>query len=231
MKAIPRSSSRLALGLCVLFLAFAALLAAAIPREASEAAQLWRMNFFPRPGGIHVEEINDAFMRLATLKLGGFLLLGAVFLAWTAAVTRQARSAPERELDFTPIQAATSWIIPSRPFQRTLRQMEVLWQAGAPASAGDWRTAPLPRWRLRAWWTLYWLSQPLPRFNDLLLVAAGRTATSMQAWGALIGGPDIPVWLSLLGDVLGVPAAIAAAWVVWNIQGRIDRLTLGETKS
>jgi hypothetical protein len=138
-----------------------------------------------------------------------------VFCIWLRRVNSSLRN--QRFLTFTPGWAVGWWFIPFANLYKPYEMMVELWRATDPSRGDDWRFGPRSK-VLPVWWA-FWLLAGL--VDNLAGRLSWRASTEHASETALQA--------SIVGDFVGIPAAVLAAWIVWTIQRRAEQ-TLGKAE-
>jgi hypothetical protein len=138
-----------------------------------------------------------------------FVAAVIVFCIWLRRINLAIRNL--RFITFTPGWAVGWWFVPFANLYKPYQMMVELWRATDPSRGDDWGFGPRSR-ALPVWWA-FWLTM-----NAVDNVAARRSwsPTTEQASEAALQA-------SIVGEVLGIPAAVLAAWIVWMLQRRAEQ--------
>jgi hypothetical protein len=153
--------------------------------------------------------LADAAESVVTLLLMLFTIV--VFCLWIRRSYAALNTARTPGLRFTPGWAVGWWFIPFANLYKPYEVMVELWRATTPGRSDDWAFTPRSP-ILPLWWGL-WLADSF----------AGNVAARLS-WNA--ESPDAShsaLAALVLSDLITLPAAALAAWLVWTLQLRLER--------
>lgn len=170
------------------------------------------------PGFLLKEDYDDPG-ELTLVVVSGARDLGAVllyaftvivFCVWIRRANATLHAAGFHGLRFTPGWAVGWWFVPFAHLYKPYEVMLELWRA-TTADRDDWVFAPRSP-ALPVWWGFWIVGNIIENTGARLSWRANSPEASATALG-----------VSALGNLVALPAAALAAWIVWTIQAQIER--------